>query len=123
MSRGDGPGWLGTGLAAALAALAGVLITLALGGGGSNQVRTVTVTTHPPPDATLVAKTAVPNVVGERLDVAKDRVRRTGFIVLVEGGGLLGVIRDRNWQVESQDPVGGQVLQTGSTVHLRVERR
>jgi hypothetical protein len=118
-----GPGWLGTGLAAALAALAGVLITLALGGGGSNDVRTVTVTTHPPPDATIVAKTAVPNVVGERLDVAKDRVRRTGFIVLVEGGGVLGVIRDRNWQVESQDPVGGQVLQTGSTVHLRVERR
>ena len=62
MSRGDGPGWLGAGLAAALAALAGVLITLALGGGDSSEVRTVTVTTHPPPDATLVAKTAVPNL-------------------------------------------------------------
>ena len=80
-------------------------------------------TTHPPPGATLIAQTAVPGVVGERLDVAKDRVRRTGFIALVEGGGILGVLRDRNWQVESQDPVGGKVLETGSTVHLRVERR
>lgn len=123
MSGRAGPGWLGVALAAALAALAGVLITLALGGGHSDTIRTVTVTTHPPPDATLIAKTAVPSVVGERLDVAKDRVRRTGFIALVEGGGILGVLRDRNWQVESQDPVGGKVLETGSTVHLRVERR
>jgi hypothetical protein len=120
---GREPGWLGAALVAALAALAGVLITLALGGGGSDEVRTVTVATHPPPDATIIAKTAVPDVVGERLDVAKDRVRRTGFIVLVEGGGILGVIRDRNWEVTSQDPVGGQSEQTGSTVHLRVERR
>jgi hypothetical protein len=122
VTRG-GPGWVGVALAAALAALAGVLITVALGGGQSDTVRTVTVVTHPPPQATLIAKTAVPGVVGERLDVAKDRVRRAGFIALVEGGGILGVLRDRNWQVESQDPVGGQVLQTGSTVHLRVERR
>ncbi|MDQ6914509.1 MAG: PASTA domain-containing protein [Actinomycetota bacterium] len=118
-----GPGWAGTALAAALAALAGVLITVALGGGHSDTVRTVTVVTHPPPEATLIAKTAVPNVVGERLDVAKDRVRRASFIASVEGGGILGVLRDRNWQVRSQDPVGGQVLQTGSTVRLRVERR
>jgi hypothetical protein len=122
VSRG-GPGWVGVALAAALAALAGVLVTVALGGGSSDTVRTVTVVTHPPPQATLIAKTAVPGVVGERLDVAKDRVRRAGFIALVEGGGILGVLRDRNWQVASQDPVGGQVLQTGSTVHLRVERR
>jgi hypothetical protein len=114
---------VGVALAAALAALAGVLVTVALGGGRSDTVRTVTVVTHPPPQATLIAKTAVPGVVGERLDVAKDRVRRAGFIALVEGGGILGVLRDRNWQVQSQDPVGGQVLQTGSTVHLRVERR
>jgi hypothetical protein len=123
MSGGAGPGWLGTALAAALAALAGVLVTLALGGGRSDTIRTVTVTTHPLPDATLIAKTAVPGVVGERLDVAKDRVRRTGFIAVVEGGGILGVLRDRNWQVQSQDPVGGKVLETGSTVRLRVERR
>jgi len=110
-------------LAAASGALAGVLLTLALGGGTSNDVTTVTLPARPPEDATLVAKTAVPAVVGERLDVAKDRVRRAGFIVEVEGGGILGVLRERNWEVTSQDPVGGQVLQTGSTVRVRIERR
>jgi hypothetical protein len=120
---GRSPGWLGTAVAAALAALAGVLVTLVLGGGRSDTVHTVTVVTHPPPEATLIAKTAVPKVLGERLDVAKDRVRAAGFIAMVEGGGLLGVIRDRNWQVLSQDPVGGKSLQLGSTVRLIVERR
>jgi len=110
-------------LAASLGALAGVLATLALGGGASNDVTTVTVAPRPPEDATLVAKTAVPAVSGERLDVAKDRVRRAGFLVELEGGGVLGVVRDRNWEVTSQDPVAGQVLQTGSTVRLRIERR
>jgi hypothetical protein len=50
-------------------------------------------------------------------------VRAVGFVVKVEGGGVLGVIRDQNWQVTSQDPVPGQLLQTGSTVRLRIERR
>jgi hypothetical protein len=44
-------------------------------------------------------------------------------VVKVEGGGALGVIRDQNWQITSQDPVAGQLLQTGSTVRLRIERR
>lgn len=123
MSLRGAPGWVGTALAAALAGLAGVLVTIALGGGHSDTVRTVTVVTHPPPEASLVAKTAVPRVVGERLDVAKARVRRTGFIASVEGGGLLALLRDRGWRVAGQDPEAGQVKQTGSTVHLRVERR
>jgi hypothetical protein len=114
---------VGTALAVALAALAGVLITLALGGGGSDRVRTVTVATHPQPDSTVIAKAAVPNVVGERLDLAKERVRRTGFLALVDGGGLLAVLRDRSWQVRSQDPEAGHSEEVGSTVRLRVERR
>jgi hypothetical protein len=114
--------WLAIALAGALGALAGVLIALALGGGSSTDIRTITVKPKPPPDATLVAKTAVPNAVGMRLDIAKDTVQRAGFTVKVEGGGVLGVIRERNWMVTSQDPVAGQLLQVGSTVHLRIER-
>jgi hypothetical protein len=103
--------------------LAGVFTALALGGGESAEVRTVTVHTRPPAGAKLIAKTAVPGVVGERLDVAKSRVRRAGLVVEVQGGGILAILRQRKWEVSGQDPVGGQVLQTGSTVRLRVQRR
>jgi hypothetical protein len=121
MSRSD-PGWLGVALGAALGALAGVLLALALGGGSSARVQTITITTRPPNGATLVAKTAVPGVVGQRLDIAKDRLRGSGFVPEVEGGGLRALLRQTDWKVMSQDPAGGQRLQTGSAVKLRVER-
>ena len=120
---GRRPDWVALALAGAAGVICGLVVALGLGAGRSTT-RTTTVTAGSrPPDGTLVAKTAVPAVIGERLDIAKDRVRRAGFVVKVEGGGVLGVIRERNWEVTSQDPVAGQVLQTGSTVRLRIERR
>jgi PASTA domain-containing protein len=120
---GRRPEWLPIALAGALGTVFGLILALALGAGGKTTTRTVTVGGTPQPKGTLIAKTAVPSVIGERLDIAKDRVRSVGFVVKVEGGGVIGVIRDQNWQVTSQDPVAGQLLQTGSTVHLRIERR
>jgi hypothetical protein len=117
------PGWPGAALTAALGALAGVLVTLALGGGASSQVQTVTVVTPPPTDALIVAQTAVPRVVGERLDVAKRRVGRAGFLAEVEGGGIAALLHDRRWRVAGQSPRAGKPIQTGSPVHLRVTRR
>jgi hypothetical protein len=115
--------WLPIALAGAVGAVFGLILALVLGAGGKTTTRTVTVGSASQPHGTLIAKTAVPSVIGERLDIAKDRVRAIGFVVKVEGGGVLGVIRDRNWQVTSQDPLAGQLLQTGSTVRLRIERR
>jgi hypothetical protein len=118
------PGWIVVALAATLGVVVGLVAAIGL---GSTRVQTrtatVTVGARPPAGGTVVARTAVPDVAGQRLDIAKDRVRRAGFIARIEGGGVLGVLRDRNWEVTSQDPVGGEVVQTGSTVRLRIERR
>jgi hypothetical protein len=122
MSRRQ-PGWLGVALAASLAALAGVLLTLALGGGASRKVDTITVETARPEDFALVARTAVPAVVGEPLDTARDRIEDAGFLVDVDGAGLAGLLLRRGWRVTGQVPAGGVVLTTGSTVHLTVARR
>jgi beta-lactam-binding protein with PASTA domain len=119
----DRPDWVVVALAATLGLVLGLVVAVGLGSTRQPRTTTVTVSAKPPAGATLIAKTAVPAVVGQRLDIAKDRVRQAGFVTKVEGGGVLGVVRDRNWEVTSQDPAGGQVEQTGSTVRLRVERR
>jgi PASTA domain len=113
-------------LGVATGCLAGVILAVALGSGGGGQARTVTVTV--PAKAittggTVIVTTLVPPLVGERLDVAKDRLRRSGFDADVKGGGLFGVIKESNWDVVGEDPPGGTRLEQGSSVHLRVERR
>jgi PASTA domain len=112
-------------LVAAAGFLAGIVLIAALGG-PATKVRTVTV---PAPGAgttttggRIVASTTVPDVIGDRLDIAKQRVRRAGFVVRQSGGGLLGVIRDHDWQVVASDPTAGTSLQLGSTVTLDIER-
>jgi beta-lactam-binding protein with PASTA domain len=116
-------GRLNIALAAAAGFLVGVILVVVLGGPAA-KVRTVTA---PPPASTapggrVIQSTAVPDVVGNRLDIAKQRVRRAGFIVHQSGGGVLGVIQDRNWQVVTQDPTAGTTLALGSTVTLDIER-
>lgn len=116
-------------LGAACGFLLGVLVVVAFDGGGSDtetitRNRTVTVVqTTSTTGGTVIVKTAVPALVGERLDVAKDRLDRAGFDADVEGGGILGIIRDSNWEVVTQDPGPGLLLEQGSSVHIRVERR
>ncbi|MFL5821455.1 MAG: PASTA domain-containing protein [Solirubrobacteraceae bacterium] len=121
MSRRQ-PGWLGVALAASLAGLAGVLLTLALGGGPVREVETITVQTARPEDFALVARTAVPSVVGQPLVAARDRLEDAGFLVDVDGAGLVGLVLDRGWRVVAQTPRGRVVVPTGSTVHLTVAR-
>jgi hypothetical protein len=118
-------------LGAACGFLLGVVVAVALASGGGAtdtvtrvQVRTVTVTQNAvTTGGTVITRTLVPPLVGERLDVAKSRLHRSGFDPHVTGGGLLGILRDANWNVVSQDPAAGTMLEQGSSVTIHVERR
>lgn len=117
-------------LAAACGFLAGVLAILAFQGGGDTRTvteratRTVTVPVRTATTGgTVIVTTAVPDLAGQRLDVAKDRLRRAGFDADVHGGGLFGILRDSNWTVVTQDPGPGVMLERGSSVRIGVERR
>ena len=109
--------------------LAGVLLIVAIGGGSGDtktvtRSHTVTVVSNTITNGgTVIVRTAVPDLVGQRLDVAKDRISRAGFDADVKGGGTFGIIVDSNWQVVEQDPGPGVQLEQGSTVHIRVEKR
>lgn len=113
-------GWLAVALAASLGALTGVLATLALGGGSSTHIETVTVPAAPAPDTGLVSRGPVPRLVGVPLDAARDRLRDAGLLVEVDGAGFGDLLIGRGLEVIAQDPPGGAVLPTGSTVRLRV---
>ena len=114
----------GAAVAAACGFLAGVLVMVAVGtGGGDTVTETVAVAPAITNGGTVIVKTAVPPLVGERLDVALDRLDRAGFDPDVEGGGVLGIIDESNWEVVLQDPGPGVMLEQGSSVHVRVERR
>lgn len=123
----EGPGWLGVALGTAAGLLAGILLVVVIGGAsGGSSTRTVTAAAPPAtggsPSGRVITTTAVPDVLGTRLDVAKQRIRRAGFDVSVSGGGVLGVIDDTNWQVVAQDPPGGNTLERGSTITVDIER-
>ena len=45
-----------------------------------------------------------------------------GFEADVDGGGILGVIRDRNWRVTEQRPAAGTYLEQGASVRVKVEK-
>lgn len=114
-------------IGAAAGFLAGVLLVAALGGAKPARTATVTVTTPAAsgqrPGGTVITKVRVPELVGQRLDVALDRLTRSGFDPDVEGGGLLGVVVEANWEVVAQDPAPGGFLEQGSTVRVEIERR
>ena len=125
--RRDRPGWLVPALTAACGLVAGLAMAAAIGLGGGTKTRTVTrAATTPPPSTgssgTVVTVTQVPDVIGARLDVAKQRVRRAGFDVNVEGGGTFGVIDETNWRVIAMDPPAGNRAERGSAVTLDVDR-
>ena len=127
----DGPGWPAAVLAVACGALLGALVALALTGGDDEPqlraetvtiARTVTVPGAVTNPGTVVVRTLVPDVVGQRLDIAKRQLALRRFEVDVDGGGLLGVIDDSNWHVTEQAPEPGTYLEQGSSVRLKVEK-
>ena len=109
-------------LAAAGGFLAGVLLVLALGAGSDTKTETVTAAVTN--GGTVVVSTTVPQLVGQPLDVARERVERSKFDLAIDhGGGILGVLVEHNWQVTAQTPDAGTRLEQGSTAHVDIERR
>ena len=109
-------GPLGMALAGAGGFLAGVLLIAILGGVQPvYKERTITVASRP-------QGTAVPSLVGVRLDRALDRLESAGLKGDVQGGGLFGVLDETGWTVVGQDPSAGARLHRGDTVRLDVGR-
>lgn len=123
----SGRSWTSLVLATVCGALLGVLGMAAL---QEATVRTRTETqrvTVPEPvttGGTVIVKTLVPTLVGEPLDVARQRTERARFSLTVDSGdGFLGVLRDANWEVVAQRPGPGELIEQGSTVHVDIVRR
>ena len=109
-------GLLGMALAGAGGFLAGVLLIAILGGAQPvYQERTVRVAKPP-------QGTAVPALVGQRLDHALGQLETVGLKSDVQGGGLFGVLNESDWTVPDQDPSPGSRLKPGDTVRLQIDR-
>jgi hypothetical protein len=120
-ARRFGPLGLALGIAGGF--LCGVLLVAILGGAKPViEKRTITVPATRTTGGTVVVSTRVPTMVGQRLDVALDRLERAKFTADVEGGGLFGVVEEHNWKVVEQSPAPATMLEQGSQVTLRVER-
>jgi hypothetical protein len=120
-ARRFGP--LGLALGVAGGFLCGVLLVAILGGAKPViEKRTITVPATRTSGGTVVVTTRVPPLVGQRLDVALDRLERSKFTVDVEGGGLFGIVEEHNWEVVEQSPGPGTMLEQGSQVTLLVQR-
>ena len=123
------PGWPALLLAVACGFLLGAVVTVAAGALGEEpapRVATRTVTVPPPvrtTDSTTIQTTEVPDLVGQPLDLALERIERASFEADVEGGGLFGVVEEENWEVVAQRPDAGEQLELRSTVQVVVARR
>jgi hypothetical protein len=121
--------WASLALATGCGFLLGALVITTVGGGDTTtvtQARTITRTAASPaaPGATVITKTRIPPLVGEGLNVAKQRAGRAKFLIEIDsGGGVFGVIDDKNWDVVAQRPAPGELIEQGSTIHVDIERR
>jgi beta-lactam-binding protein with PASTA domain len=116
-------GPLGLALGIAGGFLCGVLLVAILGGAKPViQSRTITVPATRTTGGTVIVSTRVPDLAGQRLDVALDRLQRAKFTAKVDGGGLFGIVQESNWEVVEQSPGPGTMLEQGSQVRLRVQR-
>lgn len=66
------------------------------------------------------AEEPVPDVVGMKLDAARDDVEDAGFTVEVLGGGTFGAVNESAWVVCEQEPAGGAA--GAAEVELTVDR-
>jgi hypothetical protein len=70
-------------------------------------------------DSSSSARHSVPNLVGERLDVAEDKLDQLGLNYKEIGGGTFGIVVRSNWTVCQTEPAsGGQAAR----VRLIVDR-
>jgi len=119
--------WAGLALATACGFLLGVLVVTTLGGTeGATRTETqrITVPGTVTGGGTVITKTLVPPIVGEPLDVARQRAERARFAITVDsGGGVFGVVRDENWEVVAQRPGPGELIEQGSTIHVDIVKR
>ena len=107
-------------IVAAGAFLAGVLLVAILGG-AKNVVHEKTVTVHSRVSPSTSGGSQVPDVVGQPLDAARDRLDRAGFDSDEQGAGPLGVLVPENWVVVAQSPEGGESLEEGASVQLEIQ--
>jgi hypothetical protein len=68
------------------------------------------------------AAVSVPDVVGERLDVAKDDLQSAGFRTAEIGGGTFGIVVESNWTVCETRPAGGSQVKKHARIKLIVDR-
>ena len=121
LPRRFGP--LGLALGVATGFLFGVLLVAVLGGAKPViQSRTITVPATQATGGTVVVSTRVPNLGGQPLDLALNRLQRSRFTADVQGGGLFGVVEEANWRVVAQSPRPGIMLEQGSQVRVRIAR-
>jgi hypothetical protein len=114
------PGWLKIALGAGVGFLCGVLLIVVLAVSGSHDGGDRSTATRA--RTATVERVAVPDVVGLRLDVARERLEGDGFAVERHGGGLLGVVVESNWEVQAQTPTAGTRGDPGATVEVFVDR-
>lgn len=122
-----GRSWAALLLATACGVLLGALVVATLGGtdgGTRTETERITVPGTVTGGGTVITRTLVPRMVGEPLDVAKERAERARFALTVDsGGGVFGVIRDENWEVVAQRPGPDQLFEQGSTIHVDIVKR
>lgn len=85
------------------------------GGGGGNGEPT-----EPPPEPAGPAE--LPDLVGERLDVAESDLRQLGLSSREIGGGTFGVVDRTAWEVCETDPAAGTEVSPDTRVELIIDR-
>jgi hypothetical protein len=65
---------------------------------------------------------AVPSLVGQRLDVAEQRLDHLGLQSTEVGGGLFGVIFTEDWEVCQTSPAADTTVRRGATIKLMIDR-
>jgi len=64
----------------------------------------------------------MPDVTGQKLDVAYDKIKNAGFKdkdkVKIEGGGTFGVVVESNWTVCEQSPAAGETVSAAPTLTI-----
>jgi hypothetical protein len=64
----------------------------------------------------------VPDVVGDRLDVAEDTLDEQGLDYKEIGGGTFGIVVRSNWEICETKPAAGDPVPAGNAVKLIVDR-